>query len=241
MEKKQIKLVALDLDGTLTVHRSPLQEENRTILDQLGMRYRLVMVGAGASERIFRQMGEYPIDIIGNYGMEETHYDKVRKTIVSTHCVTVGWDKKSISERVTVLRNAYGFTKWTGDPVEFQDSGMVCIPLLGTKAMISDKLAFDPDKKKRQAALQKVRKLFPEYRVFVGGSSSFDMVPNPYGKYYALDQYCKEQGILHDEAVYFGDDVTKGGGDEELFQSDFPCVKVNGPDDFKKESAFLLL
>ena len=42
------KLIAFDLDGTLTQHKTPLTEENRRILDRMGKRYRLLMVGAGA-------------------------------------------------------------------------------------------------------------------------------------------------------------------------------------------------
>ena len=36
---------------------------------------------------------------------------------------------------------------------------------------------------------------FSDYIVFIGGSSSFDMAPRPYNKYYALDLYCKENGL----------------------------------------------
>ena len=59
----KIKLIAFDLDGTLTQHKQPLSEENRRTLDALAQRYRLVMVGAGQVGRIFRQMGGYPIDV----------------------------------------------------------------------------------------------------------------------------------------------------------------------------------
>ena len=67
------RLLCFDLDGTLTNHRTPLGDENRALLSALGKKYKLLMVGAGACERIHRQMGGYPIDILGNYGMEEVH------------------------------------------------------------------------------------------------------------------------------------------------------------------------
>ena len=60
------KLICFDLDGTLTQHRSPLAQENRDLLDILSKKYKIIMVGAGNAERIYAQMGEYPIDIIGN-------------------------------------------------------------------------------------------------------------------------------------------------------------------------------
>ena len=75
------KLIAFDLDGTLTQHKEPLGEENRRVLDALRRRYRLVMVGAGQVGRIFKQMGEYPIDIIGNYGLQYARYDEACGTL----------------------------------------------------------------------------------------------------------------------------------------------------------------
>ena len=72
MDAKKIKLVAFDLDGTLTQHKTKLSAEHRAVLDRLAERYKLVMAGAGQCRRIFNQMDEYPIDIIGNYGMQES-------------------------------------------------------------------------------------------------------------------------------------------------------------------------
>ena len=62
-----IKVIAFDLDGTLTQHKTQLSLEHKNVLDKLAERYKLLMVGAGQCKRIFNQMNEYPIDIIGNY------------------------------------------------------------------------------------------------------------------------------------------------------------------------------
>ena len=63
MDASKIKLVAFDLDGTLTQHKTPLSPENKAVLDALGKKYKLLMAGAGMCHRIFNQMGQYPIDI----------------------------------------------------------------------------------------------------------------------------------------------------------------------------------
>ncbi|MBQ8337881.1 MAG: phosphomannomutase, partial [Oscillospiraceae bacterium] len=70
MDTSKIRLIAFDLDGTLTQHKTPLDDENRAVLDALGKKYKLLMAGAGMCRRIFNQMGQYPIDILGNYGMQ---------------------------------------------------------------------------------------------------------------------------------------------------------------------------
>ena len=222
-----IKLVAFDLDGTLTQHKTPLSPENRAVLDQLRSRYRLVMVGAGQCRRIFNQLEQYPIDVIGNYGLQYAKYNPETKDIETVRDETLPCDRASVEQRITALRKKYGFTSYAGENVEFHPSGCVTFPILGTKAQQADKLAFDPDRSRRRAIYDDVCKTFPEYVVFVGGSSSFDMAPMPFNKYYALDLYCKEYGIQHNEAVFVGDDYGPGGNDESVYRSDFGFICVD--------------
>lgn len=47
MNTANIKLIAFDLDGTLTQHKEPLSPENKAALDELGKKYKLIMAGAG--------------------------------------------------------------------------------------------------------------------------------------------------------------------------------------------------
>ena len=189
MERSKPKLFAFDLDGTLTQHKTPLSAENRAVLERLSDKGLLCMVGAGMCRRIFEQMGHFPIDIIGNYGMQTAIYNSALKDIEIIEDNKVPADRESIERRVTELRERYGYTDFKGDNVEYHSSGCITFPLLGTKAEQRDKLAFDPDRKKRRAFYGEVKKLFPEYTVFVGGSSSFDMAPKPYNKYYALNDF----------------------------------------------------
>ncbi len=238
---EKIKLVAFDLDGTLTQHKTPLEAENRRVLEMLSSKYKLLMTGAGMCHRIFKQMNEFPIDIIGNYGMQWAEYDQIKKDIVITENSVSDCDRKSVEERVTAIRRKHGYTEFKGDNVEYHSSGCVTIPLLGTKADLADKLNFDPDRSIRRRFYDEVKALFPEYTVFVGGSSSFDMAPKPYNKYYALDKYCEKNGIKHSEAVYIGDDYGLGGNDESVYLSDFNFLTIDNYRDFPKVAEKLLL
>ena len=155
------KLIGFDLDGTLTQHRTPIPEAVRTLLDDLGRRYRLVMVGAGNCPRIFAQMGNYPIDIVGNYGMQEATVENGALRIVRQD--TCPADRERFLREAARLRKQYGYTDYAGDSVEFHESGMVTFALLGTKAGLADKLAFDPDRSKRRVMYAEVCKTFPDY------------------------------------------------------------------------------
>lgn len=235
-----IKLIAFDLDGTLTQHKEPLGEENRRVLDALAHRYRLVMVGAGQTERIFCQMGGYPIDIIGNYGLQYARYDEKSGALQTVQDLHLPCDRASVEQRVARLRRQLGWETYAGQSVEYHPSGCVTFPVLGTGAQQADKLAFDPDRAKRRAVYDAVVQAFPEYHVFVGGSSSYDMAPRPYNKYHALSAYCAALGLRHEEVIYVGDDYGPGGNDESVYRSDIAFLPVDDYRTFGEKMAPLL-
>lgn len=224
---EKIKVIAFDLDGTLTQHKQPMDPQTRQMLDRLGREYQLLMVGAGQVGRIFRQMEGYPIDIIGNYGLQYATYNADTKEMDLQRDESFSCDRASVEQRAMEIRERYGYTKYAGESVEFHPSGCVTLALLGTRAVQADKLAFDPDRRKRRLFYKEVTERFPDYNVFIGGSSSFDMAPKPYDKYYALDLYCREHGLKHEEVLFVGDDYGQGGNDESVYLSDFPFLCID--------------
>ena len=240
MDLQKIKVVAMDLDGTLTQHRQPLSPENRAVLDALSGKYRLLMVGAGQVMRIFNQLGQYPIDIIGNYGLQYGKYDGGTGQMRICRDLVLPCDRTSVDNRVAQLRQRFGFNEYRGENTEFHPSGCVTFPCLGTKALSEDKLAFDPDRSRRRAIYREVCEAFSDYTVFIGGSSSFDMAPAPYNKRYALEQFCKEEGLECENVVYIGDDYGPGGNDESVYLSDFPYLTIDDYRTFPQVAALLL-
>ena len=221
-----IKVFAFDLDGTLTQHKTPLDEKNRDVLEKLSKHYRLLMVGAGSCIRIHNQLGRFPMDVIGNYGMQYARYNNGSLVLGRDEsCVLPS--KDSIEEKATILREKHGYTDYVGDNVEYHASGCLTLPLLGTRAYNQDKLSFDPDRRKRRKIYSDVCDAFSQYNVFVGGSSSFDMAPKPFNKYYALDLWCKENGFDHSEVIFVGDDYGLGGNDESVYRSDFRFITID--------------
>ena len=237
---KNIKVIAMDLDGTLTQHKTPLSHEHRTVLTELSKKYKLLMVGAGQVMRIFNQLEQFPIDIIGNYGLQYGKYNFKTRSMDIVKDITSPCDRDTVIQRIHFLRERYSFTEYAGETAEFHPSGCITFPILGTKAKLEDKLAFDPDRTKRRAIYDDVVNAFSDYCVFVGGSSSFDMAPKPYNKFYALALYCQENGYTHDEIVYIGDDYGLGGNDESVYKSDFPYITIDNYLDFPEKVQHLL-
>lgn len=233
------RLVCMDLDATLTQHRSPLETPNLHALRNLDNRYKCIMVGAGNCQRIYRQMGGYPIDILGNYGMQEAHI--VDGELVTVKQLTQKVDTAFFNRKTDYLRKKYGYTQIYGKSVEYHPSGMVTFALLGTEAPTAQKVVFDPDKAKRKAMYPEVLKIFRNYSVFIGGSSSFDFAGKKFNKYDAVARYAKENGYSLDEVIFIGDDFGDGGGDSHIRINGLDYINIRNYKDFPLEIVPLLL
>lgn len=238
MQKILKKLLCFDLDGTLTQHRSKLERENAELLSTLQNKYKVIMVGAGGSERIYRQMNEYPIEIIGNYGMQHSVIEDAEFKLVKDEKSYP--DKEYFIEITKYLRKKYGYTEYKGDAVQFHESGMVTFPLLGTEADIKDKIAFDPTREKRRVMYPEVLELFKDYNVYVGGSSSFDFTDKKYNKYYAIKSYAEENGYDLNEILFIGDDFGDGGGDSHVRIFGLDYVEITDYKKCREKLRFLL-
>jgi hypothetical protein len=184
-------------------------------------------------------MDGFPVDIIGYYGMQSSAVVSGKLTILENHVAAV--DRESVLARVESLRCELGLSGYSGDPIEFHASGSLTFPILGTAAPLDMKLAYDPDRRKRRSYYRKVCEAFGDYTVFIGGTSSFDLVPRPYGKLYAIDRYLEAKGLARADVVYFGDDYGMGGNDADVFGSDIEFIRIDDYREFPETARRSLL
>ena len=238
MDISKIKVVAMDLDGTLTQHKQPMIPEVREALNALSKKYKLLMAGAGQVMRIFNQMEQYPVDIVANYGMQESTIVDGEFKIIRED--TSEPDKEYFNKTCKYLREKYGYTEYVGGHLEFHASGMVTFCLLGSGAKIEDKVVFDPDRSKRRVLYDEVKSLFPDYVVYIGGSSSFDFAPKRYNKYDSIMRYAQEHGYEKDEILFIGDDFGDGGGDSHVRIFGMDYVQIDDYTTLPEKLSFLL-
>ena len=235
--KARKKLICFDLDGTITQHKSPMTPEAKATLDILAKKYKLIMVGAGNAPRIWNQMGKYPIDIVANYGMQEGKIVDDTLQIIRDEKAKV--DKDFFLKECNMLRQKYGYTQYKGESVEFQESGMVTFGLLGTQADPQEKLTFDPDKKKRRAMYPEVCKIFKEYAVYIGGTTSLDIALKRFNKYDAVMNYARQHGYTKDQVLFVGDDFGDGGGDSHVRLGGLDYIQIYDYRTFPDRMKFL--
>jgi len=235
---KRKKLVAMDLDATLCQHRSPVPWKNLKALEALERQYKCIMVGAGNAPRIYNQMGAYPIDIVGNYGMQVAEAADGNFRIVKAVTNTV--DRAFFRRETDKLREKYGYTEYEGNPLEFHASGMVTFGLLGTSPAAEHKVKFDPDRKRRRAMYPEVCSIFKDYSVYIGGSTSFDFAGPQYNKYAATLDWAKAHGYALEDVVFIGDDYADGGGDSHVRIRDMDHIVIKDYRNFADAVGVLL-
>ena len=233
------RLVCLDLDATITQHRTPLEKFNRDALRNLDNHFKVLMVCAGNAPRVWKQMGNYPIDILGNYGMQEARCIDGELKIVRQ--ITIPADTAFFLEKTDYLRKKYGYTEYNGAPVEFHPAGMVTFGLLGTTAAAEQKVGFDPDRAKRRAMYPEVLEIFKDFSVYIGGSSSFDFAPRQFNKYDAVMDYARANGYRPDEVIFVGDDFDDGGGDSHVRIKGMDYIAIDDYHNFPVEVSVLFL
>lgn len=220
------KIFAFDLDGTLTQHKSKIDNKNLLALRQLQHNHVVVIVGAGSCERISKQIYGINLQILGQYGLEFAELDdKDNLSYIFKHQIPV--DRKNVEKKIEFLRKMMGFDYFDGDGVEFHESGVITFPILGTRADLANKIKFDPDRKIRRKLLPKIKEFFSESNVFIGGSSSYDIVPKNFNKYIAIKNFLKNNSFCENDLVYFGDDYGEGGNDEDVYKSNIDFVEIN--------------
>ena len=211
---KAKKLLCFDLDATLTEHRMPLEPAARELMEKLCEKYDVVMMAAGNCPRVYHQMGDFPVPIVGNYGMQESAIVDGEFRIIRED--TAPADTAFFDKWCRYFREKYGYTSYQGDPIEYHASGMVTFGLLGMSPDKYEKLKFDPDKARRRAMYPEVLEVFKDYAVYIGGSTSFDFTPKQYNKFDAALRYAHEHGYCLDDCLFFGDDLDDGGGDSHI-------------------------
>jgi hydroxymethylpyrimidine pyrophosphatase-like HAD family hydrolase len=85
-----------------------------------------------------------------------------------------------------------------------------------------------------------VLEVFKEYTVFIGGSTSFDIVAKQYNKYDATMEYAKMHGYTKEQVLFMGDDMGDGGGDSHVRLGGMDYIHVLDYTRIPEMAAFLL-
>jgi len=238
------KLIAFDVDGTLSKSRSPIDAEMAILLKKLLETKQVAIITGGAfadiKKQILNEIGENEprnnnLTLLPTNGGGLWVFNKQWKEI-STHELTFEEKEKIINALNEVDQADPELQNNTSYGREIQDrNSEITYSALGEQAPVELKEAWDPDFKKRISLQNKLMKKLPEFEVKIGGKTSIDITPKGMDKAYGIKkllEYCK---LNKEDILFFGDAVYENGNDYPVFQMGVDTIKVKNPEETKAE------
>ncbi|OYW84101.1 hypothetical protein B7Z17_04625, partial [Candidatus Saccharibacteria bacterium 32-49-10] len=115
-----------------------------------------------------------------------------------------------------------------GERIEPRGS-QVTLSALGQQAPLAEKLAWDPDRSKRELLRSAIAKRLPEFSVKIGGKTSVDVTKVGIDKAYGVRKLCEHIGVPEKDALYVGDELGPGGNYEAVCNTEAKTQSVKDP------------
>ncbi len=118
--------------------------------------------------------------------------------------------------------------------------GYVAFTALGLGAPRAERIAWDPDTKKRRTLREHLQKKLPQFDVYIGGATSVDVTPKGINKSYGVSWYADHLGCPTNELLYVGDALYEGGNDAVVIPTGIQTRQISGPSETESVMRALL-
>ncbi len=244
------ELIAFDIDGTLTISKSPIEDnplidtDMSDLLSKLLDKYKVAII-SGAS------MKQFESQILAHLTKDSTKLKNLY--LLPTNGTTIcsyedtGWqcppvnvltdiEKKEIYNAFDKMFQEVGFKipeHVYGEVIEDRGS-QITFSAFGQNAPVEIKEAWDKDHKKREQIVYLLKKYLPDFASHIGGTTSIDVTRKGIDKAYGLRELLKHLGLEGRELLYVGDELFPDGNDAPALLVAGETRSVKGPDETKK-------
>lgn len=206
----EYKHLFFDLDDTLTLSKSPIEQEMKEVLTRSG---RDIIVVSGAEiARIGVQTDNFPAYYLGQNGNDTV--DNTGKRLWQDFLTSA--EKAAIlhhNSQLLLLADWY-----IQNPADLIDDRgcQISLSTIGHHEDIVRKKTFDPDSQVRLAMLERFPFVSDIVEVKIGGTTTFDYFRKGAHKGANVAKLIQTLNWNKDECVYFGDKLHNGGNDETV-------------------------
>jgi phosphomannomutase len=232
----KVQAVAFDLDDTLAVSKSRIDDRMAGLLTRLIRVTDVCIISGGRFEQFDSQV------------LQHLHADP--STLASLHLMpTCGtryyrwagdaWqlvyaedlgeeEKRRIVAVLEQGARELGFweDKVWGERIEDRGS-QITFSALGQQAPPAEKYQWDPDGRQKQQLRAYAADRLPGLEVRVGGSTSVDVTREGIDKAYGMRKLMAQLGLAADEILFVGDRLEPGGNDYPVRAVGVRCVEVS--------------
>lgn len=227
------KVIGFDIDDTLNVAKTPMTGEMADIFSQLLDYYAVCVISGQKLEQFMRQiiapMGSAAsLKRLNNLHLmvaQGTQYYTYQGDEDSNPTATTNWKRvysypltnEQVDKITSSLEQAakeLGY--WDDNPdgeINENRISQVTFSALGQSAAPEDKYKWDPDHKKREAIVARMRELAPEFDYEIGGTTSINVFKPGMNKTFGMNKLIEQLNLDKSDILYFGDMTQPGGND----------------------------
>ena len=244
-------LIVFDIDGTLTLTKSPMDEEMADLIARLLIVKKVAIIGGAkfslfkgqikplhVPEQLFKKLFLFPTTATSFYryrsGWKNVYAFQLSKTERQK-------TKKAFSQVLKEIgykqpQKIYGkVIEDRGSQITFSAMGQDVVAILGEKRGVALKTKWvqeNHDLKMKIAKL--VGRLLPELEVRAAGFTSIDVTKKGIDKAYGLEQIKKYLKVDIKDMLFIGDAIFPGGNDYAVVRTGIDYIPVTGPTETKK-------
>lgn len=238
------EVVAFDIDGTLTVSKSPLEADMSDLLNKLLDKYKVAII-SGASlkqfeSQILSHLTRDPKRLQNLYLLPTSGAALCTFQNGAWGCPAVvaltDEENKVIHEAFYKMFEEVGFEipkHLYGEILENRGS-QVTFSAFGQKAPIEVKESWDKDHAKREKMVEILKKYLPDFESRIGGTNSIDVTRKGIDKAYGLRHLLKFLNLGKEKLLYVGDELFPGGNDAPALLAAGKCRSVKSPEETKR-------
>ncbi len=233
------KVLAFDLDGTLTESKTVMEDRMSELFNRLLEHFHLCVI-SGASFGQFKKQFIAGLNV-APAKLERLHLMPTCGTSYYIFDITLQDWRKVYAEDLDHAQKAkihrallkaykdspYWPKKVWGELVEDRGS-QITLSTLGQEAPREAKEAWDPDNTKKSVLRDRTAELIPEFEVRTGGLTSVDVTKPGIDKAYGMKRLTELLGVSQDEILFFGDRVAPGGNDYPVKAMGIDTLEISG-------------
>ncbi len=233
------KVIAFDLDETLTETRTLMSDEMSELLGELLKKFQVCVISGGSFEQYKRQF-------ISNLNLDKeqmkflhlmptcgTRYYNFNESKNDWHQVYAeDFDESERKQIVKALEEGIdesGFRIENPKGPLIEDRGsQITYSALGQDAMPAEKKAWDAEGNKKRKIRDIVAQKLPNFEVRAGGTTSIDVTKQGIDKAYGMRKLIELLKVDKEEILFIGDRLWEGGNDYPVKLMGIDCIPVGG-------------
>lgn len=240
------KVLAFDIDQTLNVAKTPINDEIADLLIKCLDHFEICPISGQKFEQFLIQIvdrlkdrGVTPeqlkhLHLFVAQGTQYYRFSGADWEQVYNYPLT---DEQVAKISATIEQSARELGYWEedklapGDEIIENRLSQVTFSALGQKAGTDEKYAWDPDHKKREKIVARCKEIAPEFDYEIGGTTSINAITPGMNKTFGMTHLLEELNVEKSDILYFGDMTQPGGNDYPVVEMGIDTITVRSHED----------